>query len=1074
MKNLLKVFGLTLGLCFLLIGEGMAQQSVLSGTVVDSQSGEPVPGVSILLKGTVRGTVSDESGNFELLIPAGNQVVMVSYLGYEGQELELSIPYSGSLRIELLPMDIQLGGVEVLSTGYQNIPVSRAAGSFVQVDKDLLERKVSTNLLDRLEDVTSGLIFNKTGDSGRDPISIRGRSTLGRFNQPLIVIDNFPFDGSLEDINPNDVESITVLRDASAASIWGARAGNGVIVISTKAGKKDQPLQVDLTANVNWIEPIDAFWEPKMAVLDYIEVERQLFASGYYSASENSPNNPVLTPVVENLILARDEVISDQEADARIAALGSYDLRNDLNRYLYQSQLNQQYNVGIAGGSGAHSYRMSLGFDDLRKGLNGNTGSRYTLNLKDDFRMLKDKLRVSMAFYGVKSEGIDQNMNPQNLRLNSLTPLYPYARLADEAGNPLEVNTELRESFKREAESQGLMDWAFRPLDEMGRNFTESKGTDWRLNLGASYQLLKGLNLSAKYQYWEKSSNTQNLSSLKSYEARNMINQFTQVDEMGLMSFPVPRAGILNTSAYQASSHSARLQLDYSKEFKDWRWDILAGGELKSLVSQSFSNRYYGYNPELASSQTVDYFTQFARYSNPRSTLNIQDVNGLGMYTDRFLSGFANSSLQWKQRYLLTASLRRDASNLFGVSSNMRAVPLWSAGMGWTLSEESFYNWEKVPFMKVRFSYGYNGNVDRSLTAFTTAQVITFNNLTQVNYAQIINPPNENLRWERIKIANLGLDFESKSGRISGTLEVYNKQGLDLIGQSPFAPSTGITTFSGNTASTQSKGYDISISTLNLAGDLSWRTDWLLSGVREKVTDFELEYPVSSLINYGISGNGGDYFPVVGRPLFAVYSYPWAGLNPETGAPMGYLDGDVSEDYRTIINDADMESVKYHGSARPTTFGSLRNTLSYKGLSLSMNISYRFGYYYRRSSVQYVPILQGQGGHADFGLRWQEPGDESMTQVPSMPVARDAFRDIFYRSSSVLIEKGDHIRLQDIRLSYNFQRMGSGFSNFRHAQVFVYANNLGMIWKATKSDWDPDFGFARPLRSIAVGFKMDF
>uniref|UniRef100_UPI00227C7FC7 SusC/RagA family TonB-linked outer membrane protein n=1 Tax=Algoriphagus sp. PAP.12 TaxID=2996678 RepID=UPI00227C7FC7 len=816
MRNLIKVYILVLGLVFLGIREGFAQQSVLSGTVLDSQSQEPIPGASVLLKGTVKGTVSDENGDFELSIPDGNQVLIVSYLGYKSKELELLLPYPGNLRIDLLAMDIQLGGVEVLATGYQNIPESRAAGSFVQVNKELLERKVSTNLLDRLEDVTSGLIFNKTGDAGRDPISIRGRSTLGRFNQPLIVIDNFPFDGSLEDINPNDVESITVLRDASAASIWGARAGNGVIVITTKSGKKDQPLQVDLTANVNWIESSDAFWEPKMAVSDFISVERELFASGYYNSTENSPNNPGLTPVVENLILARDGVITEQEADSRIAALGNYDLRNDLNRYIYQSQLNQQYNVGVSGGNDFHAYRISLGYDHLKKGSFGNSGDRITLNMKEDFRMMKDKLRLSFSFYGVKNDKTDQNFNPQDLRMNAQTPLYPYARLADNSGNPLEVTTNLRESFKREAESMGLLDWAYKPLEEFGRNVSELKNSDWRLNLGASYKLWDGLNLSARYQYWEKSSFTNNLSTLESYETRNMINLYTQVDSTGQLSYPVPKAGILNTNSFQGSSHSARLQLDYNREFKEWRWDILAGGELKSLRSQSFSNRYYGYNPELASSQTVDYFTQFARYSNPRSTLNIPDVNGMGRYTDRFLSAFANSSLQWKQRYLLTASLRRDASNLFGVSSNMRAVPLWSAGLGWTLSEEAFYKWGKVPFMKLRFSYGYNGNVDRSLTAFTTAQVITFNNLTHVNYGQIINPPNENLRWERIKITNLGLDFESKSGRISGTLEVYNKQGLDLIGRSPYAPSTGITTFSGNTASTQTKGYDISISTLNL------------------------------------------------------------------------------------------------------------------------------------------------------------------------------------------------------------------------------------------------------------------
>jgi len=402
-------------------------------------------------------------------------------------------------------------------------------------------------------------------------------------------------------------------------------------------------------------------------------------------------------------------------------------------------------------------------------------------------------------------------------------------------------------------------------------------------------------------------------------------------------------------------------------------------------------------------------------------------------------------------------------------------VPLWSAGLSWTLSEEEFYKWNQLPYVRFRFSYGYNGNVDRSLSAFTTARIVSNNSLTQLPYAQIVNPPNRNLRWEKIRITNLALDLESRNGRINGTFEVYRKVGLDLIGQSPYAPSSGISTFTGNTASTLTRGYDVMLETRNLTGSLGWSTTLLWSGVKEEVTDYEIEPDPIDLVSHGSAGQGGVYFPSVGRPLFGVYSLPWAGLNPDTGAPVGILDGEPSENYRNIINSSTLENINYHGPARPTVFGSLRNTFSYKGFSLSANISFRFGYWFRRSSVQYVPILSARGGHSDYALRWQNPGDELITQVPSEPATRDANRDNFYRNSAVLIEKGSHIRFQDIRLAYQVQKTSSGFlSAFDRAEIFLYANNLGMIWKATDSDWDPDFGWAIPRKSLALGISLDF
>lgn len=1058
--------------------QGLQAQEILRGTVSD-EAGLPLVGALVSVTPTGETAVADESGTFRIELNAGDYELSVSFLGYGLLKRKVTVPMSEELLLELEELEMGLDEVEVVSTGYQQIPKNRASGSFVSLDEELVDRRISTNLVDRLEDVTSGLIFNRAGDQTRDPISIRGRSTLGVYSQPLIVIDNFPYDGSLDDINPNDVASITVLRDAAAASIWGARAGNGVIVITTKSGSRNKPLKVSLTANSNWIQQPDPFSTPSISVNEFISIEEQLFEKGYYNSTFSNPTQPALTPVVEMLYQKREGLISGEEADRRIAAYRSYDLREDIRKYLYRPQLNQQYSLGLSGGSAQHSYLIALGYDDQRLSEVGNSNKRLTLNVKNDFRLVNDKLGIQTGFYGTKSREVDQNAGPNDLNFTSAQTMYPYARLADENGNPLALTNRFDNAFKREAESAGLLDWHYAPLEEIGLSPTKDYLDDWRLNLGLDYALLKGLTAKILYQYWQVNSRSETAYDQKSYYAREEINLFSEFDENGNLIRNIPYGGILQRSNRFSTSHSARALLEYANKWSDkWELSSLAGAELKMLDFETFSQRLYGYNPETATIQKVDYLSVFSQYNFPLLTSPITNADGIRAGADRFYSLFANASLSYSNRYLLTLSVRKDASNLFGVEANQRVVPLWSAGMGWTLSEEEFYNWEWMPYVKLRLSYGYNGNVDRSLSAFTTARTSTRNPLTNLPFARIVNPPNRNLRWERIKITNLGLDLESRNGRISGTLEFYLKDGLDLIGQSPYAPSSGIQVFTGNNASMRTTGYDLQLETKNLtrAGGLHWNTVFLLSGLKEKVTAYEIESPVASLLDRGATGGGGGVnYPVEGRPLFSFYSLPWAGLNPETGAPRGLLNGEPSEDYRTLINGASLESIVYHGPARPTTFGSLRNTFSYKGFSLSANISYRFGYFFRRTSVQYSSIQMGRGGHSDYELRWQNPGDEQFTQIPSQPESINNLRDTFYRNSSALVEKGDHIRLQDIRLGYSLARKETGFfSGFGRAEFFLYANNLGMIWKATDTDWDPDYGWLTPRKSLAVGVQFDF
>ena len=210
-----------------------------------------------------------------------------------------------------------------------------------------------------------------------------------------------------------------------------------------------------------------------------------------------------------------------------------------------------------------------------------------------------------------------------------------------------------------------------------------------------------------------------------------------------------------------------------------------------------------------------------------------------------------------------------------------------------------------------------------------------------------------------------------------------------------------------------------------------------------------------------------------GKPLYAIFSYPWAGLNGDNGLPMGYLNEEPSTEYSQILAATTPEDLVFHGSGRPQVFGGIRNTVAWKGFSLSMNVTFRMDYYFRRASVNYYDLLSGKITHSDYAMRWQEPGDEAKTQIPAMPQSADFSMEDFYSNSSILVERGDHVRLQDIRFGYLTDRSKLSWLPFQKTELYIYVNNIGILWKASDYQLDPDFPSMRPLRSIALGVRLD-
>lgn len=1042
----------------------MAQsQKILSGKVSGASDGLPLPGVNIVVKGSNSGVVSDAEGEFQLNLKTEELVLIVSFIGYESKEVPIS-PNQTSVEIQLLESELGLEEVTIVSTGFQELSAERSTGSFVKLDQELVDRRVSTNLIDRIEDVTPGLIFNR--DRARitpgESISIRGTATLRSNSEPLIVVDNLAYDGPLSSINPNDVESMTVLKDAAAASIWGARAGNGVIVITTKKGKFSEPMRVSLTANITRLSEPDPFYEPKMSIAGHVDQQLELFERGFYNSQFNNSRNPVLPPVAELLFAHRNGLITDEERDSGLNVYRNSDIRRELQRHIYRPAIQQQYALGISGGGEKQRYQFSLGWDKNLGSTVANDNSRLTLSTQQNWKVLKEKGNASIGVYWVNTRS--HNGLPDILNFNA------YDRLTDENGVPIATPRTYSDRFKRSVSEMGLLNWDFIPLEEINRSITTAEGNDLRINGSADYELVKGWKVSGYYQFWMNSTLTENYDPVESYRARELINDYTEVGEDGALIRHIPLGDILDQDFRSAFSHNVRLQTSYDKQWAEFhQLNLLAGFESRDLQREGYRNSSYGYDRSIGTSQAVDYLTRRRRMGS-RLLANIPFTEDFSGGVDRFLSGFANLGYSYKDRYLVNASARRDASNLFGVSTNQRGVPLWSAGLGWIISEEEFLANRNIDFLKLRLSYGFNGNTNPNATAFTTAQYLSGaqNFLSGYPFLGIVSPPNPQLRWERIKISNLGLDFGFFKGKLRGSAEYYIKQGLDLLANQPIFPSSGFTSAVVNYASTRTNGIDLSLTSRLQLGKVTWDGAFFYSMVQEKVIDLESETTPDQLINYSAQ----NPTTLVGRPIFGIYSYAFGGLDPNTGDPLGFLDGEPSANYQGIFQEATPENIVFHGRGRPTDFGAFRNTFSYRGFSLSLNLTYRLGYYIRRPSVNYDEFNRGAWVHADYEQRWKQPGDENITDIPSDPGRVNSLRHRFSTSNSSRVEPGDHIRFQDVRLAYQWKGKEKG--SIRNLETYLYLNNLGILWKASDRVVDPDFQVAPPLTSASLGFRLSF
>lgn len=972
-----------------------------------------------------------------------SDTLIFSMIGYETYPTAIK-PNTGKMLVKMKSTIAALHEVNVYNTGYRTARVRDQVGAVDVIGTPKLERSLSKDMLSRIENLSPGMLFNYGQAGETDRFLVRGRSTISADARPLIVLDNFPYEGDIENINPNDIESVSILKDASAASIWGARAANGVIVMTSKKGRAGTT-KIELRSSLSVRERPDLNNISRISSSDLVDLTKELYAQGVFAASESGTLAGITSPIPQAVEIL---IAGEPDMNANLEALKNNDVRKDISKYLYAPQVLQQYNLSLRGGQEKISYFLTAGYDQEAGSLRGTHENRINLRSNIGYA-LSD--RIKLDFTTLYTRNTRKNGHNTGLDIGAfhqdIWNYSSYDRLVDQSGNPTTLYPVLRKGYIDTVGNGRLLDWNYSPVAEIEREEHINDGHNLLYATGLNYRIMDFLHIDLKYQYENQRNKNSSLYKEDSYYARHHVNMFSQLPNEQDVIRILPVGAIYNNAEMNTSAHQFRSQLNLDKQIGEHHITGLAGYEIRHKRMRNYTYApYYGYNTTYNTVvNNLNYETYYPILFN-NSTSLIQNSSGVYSGTDNFLSYYGNLHYNYNSRYFLETNIRRDEANLFGVATNQKGTPLWSIGAAWDLSREQFYKSEFIPYLKTRISYGANGNISRATSAYTTMSVRSGNS-HRLLIGTIQNPPNENLRWEQVKMLNIGVEFGLKNQILSGRIDLYNKNSTDLLALIPTDATYGFSSVYANSAEMNTKGIEVQLNGQAKLGPIRWNGNLNYSYNKNKVTKYLM--PIASAGNPYVVATA--ITPLIDHPLYAVFSYPWAGLHPETGRAQGLIDGQITEDYASIYN-MPLQDMHFHGPLQSPHYGNFLHTFSYGKFAVSFNISYRFGGYFRAPSLYHSGVRGATGGvHGDYARRWQQPGDELNTYVPVVDYTVNTERDFFYRNAQVHVYKSDVVRLEDINSTYSL-RLGK-----KTLTLIANATQLGMLWTAAPDGIDPYF-----------------
>jgi TonB-linked SusC/RagA family outer membrane protein len=1038
------------------------------GRVVDAE-GSAIPGATVKVKGTNKTTVTDAGGSFSLTNVDETAVLVISYVGFGTMEIKAGRNL-GNIIMQI--SDAKLDEVNVtINTGYQSISKERATGSYSSITAKQLENKLKPDLKSAMEGLAAGMVLTKEGS-----IEVRGVSTFltGAQRAPLVVVDGFPISGGLETINVDQVETVTVLKDAVAASIYGARSSNGVIVITTKSGKKGA-VSVDYKGSIGMISKPDLSYLNRASAADYIDAELAQFTLSPTTPTTNYNNYRYLSNVTYLAVAKSLGLITTPDFDSQIAKLKSNDGLTQLQDHLVRTQISQQHNVSVSGGGDKSQMLASAKLIDNRGSSLYTNDKRLILDWKNGWKPTKS-ISVNLL--------ANMNYSQSEAPVRSVTSLldytfgsflHPYDLAVDPVtGDFQNIFATNPRKTDRYALIPGLKTLEYNPLEDLGKEMTKNQNLQIRLGGNVNVILADGLSVEGGGTWTRGNNFTRSIYSKDTYRMRLAYDDGTSVANP--TKHYIPDGDMLTESRDINQSYTLRGQLNYNKTFGKHSVMAIAGTEVSrsTLDNNAYPTRF-GYNDQAGTFAIFNYADYSAGLYNADmlapQTLTA-GIGSIGFQDNRFSSFYGNASYEFDRRFLVSGSIRLDLTNFFGTDPKYRYKPIWSVGGTYKVSNEQYFN---VPWMNkfyLRGSYGLNGNIDLNSGPFLIiAPAAAVSLLTGDIPYTISSPPNNSLRWEKTVTTNLGTDISFFKSRLNMTFDYYLRRSQLLLATDRIDPTRGYSSLTRNVGQLNNTGLELTLEGDALRKkDFVWNVLGTVSYNNNKVITYNANYssPLSLVLG-----------PVnrIGYPGSALFSYRFAGIN-NAGSPTYFNNAGEA----VIGANIKADDLTYSGTTRPKFTYSLTNTFRYQSFDLAFMLIAKTGYVVRRSAFfgdNYI--------HKDVGKRWKSPGDEYPGSLyPKL--SSSGGESLYFSVADAFVESGNFLKLRDVSLSYHFDKKMVKRIGLADASLIIQGRNLFLL--SANSDivdpeaFDPsligsntqDRGFSSlpPRPEFYLGLKVNF
>ena len=1058
---------------------------VIQGTVKDTK-GIPLPGVSVVIQGSTVGVSTDNAGKFRMEVADLPDLVLVfSFVGMETRE----IPYRGEKELSVVLSETQEELGEVIVTGYQRVDKRESTSAVSVIKTDDLKTIGATSIEQMLQGQLPGLsVVNTSAGPGATPkIRVRGTATIAGNADPLWVLDgvilensvpltvsdlNSPdvmtmFNSAIGGISPNDIESITVLKDASATAIYGTRAANGVIVVTTKKGKRNE-------SHINFQHTSTVTLRPTYNDFDLLNSKERILLSQQIVDEGLGYKGQVGLEYLLSQYNAGNITLEKMETEAR-----KMEERNtDWFDILYRNAYSQTYNLSVSGGSNKADYYISFSYNDEK-------GSDKVSDYKEFGGFAKVNAEL---FNGVKlGTTLQVGRRDRNSYWETADPFKYAVRttrtipLYDDNGNLFFYgNSEVRE-------------FDFNILHEQQNTHKESTQTDLKGIVNLEVNLYKGLKYNGLYSYASSHHSAIDWATEESaYVATIRGYNFGEGTEEDIESTSLPYGGVYNETNYEQRTSLIRNNLEYRGTIGDeLTLDVMVGQEFRTTVYRGGTLNAYGYmhnrgnifyNP--AEGEDTGHLSRntFERNIPERS----------------YISYYGVFSAMYKNRYVLNGNIRFDGSNLFGSNPKYRYLPLWSVSGKWIMNNEGFLrDVEVIDNLALRASYGLRGNIVEECSPQLIASALPPNSFTSLMEMEIIQAPNPDLKWETTSSVNVGLELNMFENRLALDVDYYRDYGRNLIAYKQVSAVSGFLNKSVNYADIRNQGVDIALSgTIIKTKNVSWQSSLNLGYVKNKVTKCYITPQASSLVQ-------SIYTPgevMVGYPSNGMFSFRFAFLD-ENGKPMFY-DKDNNKLGYEDANFAsavysNLDNLKYEGPRDPVLTGGFNNIVKYKNLIFSALFAFGLKNVVRLPDVAFDTYPRAdENMNTSILNRWQKPGDEATKRIPglnkngsSVTVGDSEYVYIteMYNRSTETVVPGDYLRLRNVMLEYRFparwtEKIAIGDRHLGGIMLKFQAQNLFVLANKRLKGYDPEtvnysttgYGSLPLQRSFILGLNINF